>query len=222
MLSKKGDNTTLGSDEVASRKDMPGEWEHGSETRPDGTLNWSIFMARTQAGDRDAYRRLLQEMTPYLRAVVSRRIGNRQDMEDTVQDILLTVHKVRHTYDPARPFGPWVVAIANRRITDTLRRHGRILGHEDTLESVDETFPACETNLPEHAAEARNLRAFVERLPTAQQQAVRLLKLEELPLEQASALSGMSVVALKVALHRALKSLRKLMEQKVARHDSDL
>ena len=33
----------------------------------DRTLDWSICMARAQAGDRDAYRRLLEEITPYLR-----------------------------------------------------------------------------------------------------------------------------------------------------------
>ncbi len=38
---------------------------------------------------------------------------------DAVQDVLLTVHMVRHAYDPSRPFGPWLLAIANRRI----RRH---------------------------------------------------------------------------------------------------
>jgi len=28
--------------------------------------------------------------------------------EDAVQDVLLAIHEKRHTYDPARPFGPWL------------------------------------------------------------------------------------------------------------------
>ena len=47
------------------------------------------------------------------------------DVEDVVQDVLMTVHAVRHTYDPKRPFGPWLVAIAHGRIIDQLRRQTR-------------------------------------------------------------------------------------------------
>src|SRR5215510_14890859 len=89
--------------------------------RADRSLDWSICMACAHAGNREAYRRLLEEITPYVRSLAARRIPNRADVEDVVQDVLLTVHAVRHTYDPLRPFGPWLVAIANRRIVDGLR-----------------------------------------------------------------------------------------------------
>lgn len=182
------------------------------DTRPDGTLDWSISMARAQAGDRDAYRRLLEAITPYLRALVAQRIGNRSDVEDTVQDILVTLHTVRHTYDPARPFGPWLVTIANRRIVDGLRRQGRFNAHETPLESEHETLWASQANLQEEAVDAHMLREAVERLPTGQRDAIRMLKLEEMSLLEASAASGMSVAALKVATHRALKKLRSMIE----------
>ena len=69
-------------------------------------LDWSIYMARAQGGDRVAYRRLLEEITPYLRALAVRCLQNQGDVEDVVQDVLMTVHAVRETYDPTRPFGP--------------------------------------------------------------------------------------------------------------------
>lgn len=84
-------------------------------------FDWSILMARAQAGEREAYRRLLDEITPYLRSLAAKAHRNRSDVEDAVQDVLLTVHSIRHTYDPGRPFGPWLVAIAHRRIVDRLR-----------------------------------------------------------------------------------------------------
>jgi RNA polymerase sigma-70 factor (ECF subfamily) len=71
--------------------------------RSDRELDWSIYMARAQGGDREAYRRLLEEITPYLRALAMRCLQNRGDVEDAVQDALLTVHAVRHSYDPTRP-----------------------------------------------------------------------------------------------------------------------
>jgi len=168
-------------------------------------------MARAQAGDREAYRRLLEEITPYLRSLAARRMPNRSDVEDAVQDALLTIHAVRHTYDPSRPFGPWLVAIASRRVVDGLRRRGRTGARESPLDAEHETFAAPEANYHEAASEARALREAVESLPPGQRDAIRMLKLQEMSLKEAAAASGMTVAALKVATHRALKSLRKVL-----------
>ena len=73
--------------------------------------DWAILMAHAQDGDRAAYQRLLQEITPYLRSLAARRHRDLSDIEDAVQDILLTVHSIRQTYDPTRPFGPWLVRL---------------------------------------------------------------------------------------------------------------
>ena len=177
---------------------------------PDQTLDWSIYMARAQAGDREAYRRLLEEIAPYLRSLAARLIQNRSDIEDAVQDALLTLHAVRHTYDPMRPFGPWLVAIARRRFVDGLRRRGRAASRETSLEVEHETFAAPETNFQEAAHDGRAVREALEGLPPGQREAIRMLKLEEMSLKEAAAASGMSVAALKVATHRGLKSLRKV------------
>ena len=59
-------------------------------------------------------------------------------MEDAVQDVLMTVHSIRQTYDPNRPFGPWLVTIAHRRVVDRLRRTTRGLANAggDTINAV--------------------------------------------------------------------------------------
>ena len=183
----------------------------GSERPVARELDWSIYMARAQAGDRDAYRRLLEDVAPYLRSIAARHFRNSGDIEDAVQEVLLTVHAVRHTYDPARPFGPWLVAIANRRVVDGLRRQGRSRAREVALDAEHETFAAPEANYHEAASEARALREAVESLPPGQRDAIRMLKLREMSLKEAAAVSGMTVAALKVATHRAVKSLRKVL-----------
>jgi RNA polymerase sigma-70 factor (ECF subfamily) len=180
----------------------------------DRDVDWSILMARAQNGDRDAYRRLLNEITPYLRALSARRLYDPGDAEDVVQDVLLTVHEIRHTYDPTRPVGPWLVAIANRRIVDRLRRLGRTRLREDALSTEHETFPSPQTNLQEEKSDQRALRQAVEGLSPGQRAAIRLLKLEEKSLKEAAAESGMSVAALKVATHRALGNLRKMLSRR--------
>lgn len=183
-----------------------GDGESAQE-RPD----WSGLMARAQNGDAAAYRRLLGEIAPYLRSLAAKRHRDPLDIEDSVQDILLTIHAVRATYDPARPFGPWLVAIANRRIIDRLRRQTRQRARE-TLSDVDhETFEAAEANLGESAVDRRELHAAIESLPSGQREAIQMLKLKEMSLKEAAETSGTSVTALKVATHRALISLRKIL-----------
>src|SRR5262249_21131355 len=108
---------------------------------------WAGLMGQAQAGDRLAYGVLLREIAPYLRAVAAAQVRAREDVEDVVQDILLTVHSVRATYDARRPFKPWLLAIARRRTVDWLRRHGRIARRERALLPEDETFAAPGANL---------------------------------------------------------------------------
>jgi RNA polymerase sigma-70 factor (ECF subfamily) len=177
-------------------------------------LEWSILMARAQSGDREAYRRLLEEVTPFLRALAKRRHQNPSDVEDAVQDILLTIHAVRQTYDPTRPFGPWLVAISNRRLIDRLRRQGRLRSRETALTVEHETFPAHQANIEEEVSDRRELQAALDNLPPRQQQAIRLLKLKEMSLKEAAVATGMSITALKIATHRALKNLRKMLARR--------
>ena len=187
----------------------------GGERSTNRTRDWSGLMARAQDGDRHAYRTLLEEVTPYLRTLAARRFKEPSDTEDAVQDVLLTVHAIRHTYDPGRPFGPWLVAIANRRIIDRLRRQMRARSHELKMSAEHETFSSDAANFrsDELSADSAALNAAIAALPPDQRQAISLVKLKEMSLKEAALASGRSVSALKVATHRAIKSLRKLLRQ---------
>jgi RNA polymerase sigma-70 factor, ECF subfamily len=173
--------------------------------------DWSALMAAAQDGDGRAYGELLGAITPYLR-VVARRAGlGPEEIEDGVQDILLTIHSIRRSYDPKRPFAPWLLAVARHRLIDRLRRRGRIRMRETELTPAHETFVTDETNLHEEASDIRRLHEAIAALPPGQRQAVELLRLQELSLKEASVVSGQSSSALKVALHRALKRLSRLL-----------
>jgi RNA polymerase sigma-70 factor (ECF subfamily) len=183
--------------------------------KPDEALDWSALMARAQDGDRDAYRALLEDIAPYLRSLARRYFRQPAEAEDAVQDVLLAIHMVRHAYDPARPFGPWLVAVANRRLIDRLRRQTRRHAREMEFSSEHETFAAPAANLDVVAREAA-LSDAIEKLPPDQRDAIRMLKLNEMSLKEAAAASGRSVAALKVATHRAVKTLRRLLRQQDA------
>ena len=84
----------------------------------------AAFMQAAQDGDRVAYGSLLRELVPLLQRVVRRRLGFLQpsDREDLVQDVLLSLHTARATYDPRRPFTPWLMSIAHHRMVDRARQ----------------------------------------------------------------------------------------------------
>jgi len=170
-------------------------------------------MARAQNGDRQAYRTLLEEITPFVRKLAARCFKEPSDVDDAVQDVLVTVHMVRHAYDPKRPFGPWLVAIAHRRIIDRLRRETRRKAREVTLTAEHETFadPAANHNLG--TFDEGVLARAINRLSPDQRQTITMLKLKEMSLKEAATASGRSVAALKVGTHRALKSLRRMLKQ---------
>ncbi len=169
---------------------------------------WGGLLAAAQAGDARAYDSLLREVTPRLRQIARARIRDAAEVEDAVQDALMTIHALRHTYDPSRPFGPWMSTIASRRAIDRLRRRGRGAGRESNIDDLPESAASVAPVAEERIA-ARNLRDAVAELPESQRTALRLAKLEDLSLTEASARSGLSVGALKVATHRAMRSLRR-------------
>ena len=175
---------------------------------------WSGWMAAAQDGDGAAYARLLADVTPFLRVLVRRRCTDSHRAEDIVQDVLLTVHRVRQTYDPARPFTPWLAAICERRSIDALRRRVRLATHEVSNPYAYETFADASANKTLEAGDAAEaLAALIADLPAGQREALELVKIKEMSLVEASQASGQSVGALKVSVHRALKALRLKVER---------
>ncbi|MCA3389490.1 MAG: RNA polymerase sigma factor [Roseomonas sp.] len=191
--------------------DKPGLAAAAPDDRDARDLRWSRLMAAAQAGDRRAYEDLLRECLPLLRQICRARLRDATEAEDAVQDTLLTIHRARASYDASRPFRPWLVAITERRALDRIRARGRRSGREAALDL------AAELPAPEGSADAAldanraaaKLRDAVQDLPQSQRTALGLTKLQDLTLQEASARSGMSIGAIKVATHRAVQTLRR-------------
>ena len=164
------------------------------------------WMAAAQRGDHDAYRDLLEAVQPMILGYLRKRIESEAAAEDVTQDVLLTMHRVRHTYDPGRPFEPWLFAIARSRLIDHLRRRRRV----SAMEVLTDTLPEFAATA---SAETAGDAAFevLDRLPATQREAFAMLKLEGLTTEEAARRAGVSVSALKVRAHRAYKALRKAL-----------
>jgi RNA polymerase sigma factor (sigma-70 family) len=174
-------------------------------------------MQAAQAGDASAYTELLEKITPRIRQVVRRQrpFLGAEDIEDLVQDILLSVHAVRATYNPQRPFMPWLLAITRNRIVDGARRYARTAAHEMHVEAFSVTFANGGTNTSIEAyGNSKALRQAIESLPPIQRNAIEMLKLREMSLKEAAVTCNTTVGALKIATHRAMAALRKMLVKK--------
>src|SRR4051794_10055000 len=107
------------------------------------------LMKAAQAGDARAYLALLKDVTPKVRQYVRRQRSflDIADIEDLVQDVLLSLHAVRATYDPTRPFMPWLMAITRNRVADGGRRYSRQAAHEVQVDVLPVTFVDDQTNI---------------------------------------------------------------------------
>jgi RNA polymerase sigma factor (sigma-70 family) len=174
-------------------------------------LKRSAWMAAAQAGDRLAYEALLRDCVPIIQSVARRVRVPPDQIDDVVQDVLLSIHRARATYDPARSFTAWLRVIAERRAIDAIRRSSRRRLREvhNPIEYDSHADPGADPSRGVHHADgaSRVERALAE-LPERQREAVRQLVLEERSLAEASAATQRSEGALKVNLHRALKALR--------------
>jgi RNA polymerase sigma factor (sigma-70 family) len=171
---------------------------------------YSALMRAAQDGDRAAYSALLHEILPLLQRLVRGRLRflSAADREDLVQEILLSIHAGRATYDPSRPFMPWLKSIAHHRMVDGARRSGRKTAREQLIDDLGDSVVDQPSVEEDGYGDPEALRRAVNDLPARQRTAIELLKLRELSLIEASELSGIGISALKVSVHRAIKNLR--------------
>jgi RNA polymerase sigma-70 factor (ECF subfamily) len=167
------------------------------------------WMAAAQRGDSAAYERLLTELLPLLRSFVRGRIPEPSAVEDVVQNVLLAVHRARHTYRAERRFSPWMRAVARNAVTDYLRSRQRRLRRELPLDAAEPV--AAEADPGPQADLSPEVREALAKLPAAQREAVELIQLRGLSVAEAAAKAGVKPGALKVRAHRGYRALRLLL-----------
>jgi len=163
------------------------------------------LMALSQAGDGRAHEAVLVACQGWLRGFYARKIGA-DHAEELVQETLLAVHNKRASYDPDRPFIPWLAAIARYRWVDRLRQIYRQKSdiHAHEVEAID----------PESSFFARfSLDRLLDHLTDGQRVAITLVKIDGLTITAASEQSGQSVSLVKMNIHRGMRRLSSLVEE---------
>lgn len=179
-----------------------------ADDRDDAGLR--ALMASAQNGDQGAYRQALAASVPMIKRIAHRWGVPPGNVDDVVQEVLLSIHNLLATFDPQRSYHAWLTAIAKRRAIDLLRSHGRRAIREIHEPVAYENHPD-DFSVEERAekrSEARHIGELVSGLPEGQQQAVRILAYGGRSLEEGAELTGRSKTALKVNFHRAIQNLR--------------
>jgi RNA polymerase sigma factor (sigma-70 family) len=166
--------------------------------------DWRALMMAAQSGNAAVYRRLLGEVGAWLRRYYVRRLPSAM-VDDAVQEVLLALHEKRHTYDPSKPFGPWLAAIARYKWIDRLRAMKAA-----SMEELSDDLPVLDHG--ESVQSARSLEVLLNRLKPAQAEAIRLVKLQGLSIEEAAARTGQTIALVKVNIHRGLGRLTSLVQ----------
>ena len=172
---------------------------------------WQDLAAKAQKGDTTAYRDLLTAIVPVIRRNISGKIPNRDNIDDVVQDVLLSVHKALHTYNPDRPFTPWLLSIINFRRADALRAHyAQKQNMQLSLDAPDVPDYLHSQGFMSTRADGtmKDIETAFSGLPDQQKKVVELMKIKGYSAEEVSQKTGMSVSAVKVSAHRALARLR--------------
>ena len=122
-----------------------------------------------------------------------------------MQETLISLHRKRASYDPARAFLPWLAAIGRYRWIDSLRK---IYRHEH-----DQLY---EEMVADPQDENMTARVSLERLPVMippnQATVISLVKIEGLSINEAAAMTGQTESLVKVNIHRGLKKLSAMVE----------
>ncbi|WP_231862662.1 sigma-70 family RNA polymerase sigma factor [Sphingorhabdus sp. M41] len=163
-----------------------------------------LLMVKAQGGDKQCYSSLLTECEKWLRRYYARKI-NPAAIDDLVQETLISLHRKRASYDPARAFLPWLAAIGRYRWIDSLRKIYRH-EHEQLYEEMvadpqDETVTA-----------KVSLERLLGLISPKQAEVINLVKIEGLSITEAAAMTGQSESLVKVNIHRGLKKLSAMVE----------
>lgn len=166
----------------------------------------AALFAKAQLGETSSYEEFLNEASRILRRFLSNR-ADPNAVEDILQETLLAIHRVRHTYTPGRPIGPWLYAICSNRMTDFYRRSRR---RQQVEVELDETSEKYFQDQSKEEGLGRMVYEILSRLPERQRRIIELLKIQGLTVKEVAVHTGMSESSVKITAFRGYEAVRRI------------
>ncbi len=168
--------------------------------------NWPELMKASQLGDSTSYKQLLTEITPFIKSYLYKKIFQKEAVEDVAQEVLMAIHKARHTYDPSQEFENWMYGISKFKFIDYVRKHTKKNDLEVFIEGF-ETFLADDTNKIDNGV-SKDIEKALNILSDKQKQIIILTKLKGYSMIEVAKELDMSESAVKTNSHRAFKKMK--------------
>ncbi len=166
---------------------------------------WAVLMKKTQDGDSVAYEKLLEEISNFLTLYLKKRIFNQDNIQDLIQEILLAIHKARHTFDTKKPFFPWFLSIVNYKSIDYFndQKKNKGVSFDDFL-----CEPETGSRFEDDIESKWMIESALSELPIGYRELLKSVKLDGYSIKEAAVLLGLSLSNVKTSIHRALKQLK--------------
>jgi RNA polymerase sigma-70 factor (ECF subfamily) len=173
----------------------------------------NLFL-KAMSGDQVSYGLFLSETSDLLKMFLSKMLSRSQsaiDVEDVVQEVLISIHNKRDLFDQDKDILPWLYAIARYRMIDFMRSLKRQPNFSIIDEILEDPF-----NLEEELSLLMGESSgedLLKSLSPHQKKLIWLAKVEDKPLQEIADENELSLSSVKVTIHRSLKALRKKIER---------
>jgi len=176
-------------------------------------------IGRVVAGDRDAYRVLMERHLPAVLRLTLRITANAVDAEEAAQEAFLKAYKKLPEFRREAAFGTWVYRIAMNCALDLVERRNRDLNwNAVSLDGEPGVAPVAESHRPTPEAalldrEARTLREQAMQVLTPMERTAFVLRhMEDQPIAVISAALGVPANSARQAVFRAVAKLRQQLK----------
>ena len=177
------------------------------------------LMMRVKAGDKSAFKPIVENYQRRVINVAYRLLGNREDAEEVAQETFLRAYLSAKSYKPQAELFTYLYSIATHLALNRLRKRKRVrwfsldASREDGAEEPGREVIGNPVDRPDMSLERSEREALVrhalDALPAAQKTAVILNRYEGLSYKQIAEVMDISVSAVESKLHRAKQTLRK-------------
>lgn len=184
----------------------------------------AIAVERTLAGDRNAYRVLVERYSLYLYRLAYRMTGNSHDAEEVVQEAFLRAYQKLKQFAGNSNFGTWVYRIAANYAIDRIRQRNveetRQVTPSRPTEAGPEIDPVAMVKDPSASPErlagsaelAAKMKQALEALTPAERTAIVMRHWEGCAIEEIAVVLNSNTNATKNTVFRAVSKLRKALE----------
>ena len=181
------------------------------------------IVAQVLAGDRDAFRVVVERHSHSLFRLAYRMTGNEQDAEEVVQETFLRAYRRLNKFESRSSFSTWLYRIAVNCSLDFSRKRRQVDDHQvapnpelpDPVESLRDTEPSAD-RLVMSAEIRRKVEATMNELTEKEKAAFVLRHYEGLSIEEVARAMGLRANAAKNNIFRAVQKLRRALEPVVS------